>query len=256
MHFRKMQSRATFLFLFIFNASNLPIVGRLDSPWHAPWLQWTWAMLASDKCVTVKGWTGLLAQNVYATLGGNGLAAGEEEGHTAVAECSGAGDCDRSTGRCVCTPPFGGDACDIIPCKNDCSGHGKCYSLREAGVYSDGFRSTTSVSYDRWDADKIFGCICDIGWTGHDCGSRECAYGNDPLISGRVNEVQSFDCTDADSSGTFKFKFRRQYTPRISANADASAIKAALESLETINTIDVNFDGGNTAACDADGSFS
>ena len=174
--------------------------------------------------------------------------------HTAVAECSGAGDCDRSTGRCVCAPPFGGDACDIIPCKNDCSGHGKCYSLREAGIYSDGFRSTASVSYDRWDADKIFGCICDMGWTGHDCGSRECAYGNDPLISGRVNEVQSFDCTDADSSGTFKFKFRRQYTPRISANADTSAIKAALESLETINTIDVNFDGGNTAACDADGS--
>ena len=49
---------------------------RLDSPWHAPWIavDMGYARLL-DKCVTVwKVGQGLLAQNVYATLGGNGLA--------------------------------------------------------------------------------------------------------------------------------------------------------------------------------------
>ena len=45
-----------------------------------------------------------------------------------------------------------------------------------------------------WDADRIYGCICDEGWTGYDCSERECTYGDDPNTYGQVNEVQLFEC--------------------------------------------------------------
>jgi len=55
--------------------------------------------------------------------------------HAAVA-CSGAGDCNTGSGECVCLPGFAGAACDRMLCPSEdatvqCSGHGRCLSLRE-----------------------------------------------------------------------------------------------------------------------------
>ena len=32
-----------------------------------------------------------------------------------------------------------------------------------------------------WDADILYGCVCDPGWIGHDCSQLECPRGDDPL---------------------------------------------------------------------------
>ena len=43
-----------------------------------------------------------------------------------------------------------------------CSGNGKCLSMRQAA----GLHGRT---YDNWDAQRVFGCVCDDGFEGHDC---------------------------------------------------------------------------------------
>jgi hypothetical protein len=49
-----------------------------------------------------------------------------------LAECSDAGVCNRDSGQCECFDGYDGDACDHTACPNDCSGHGRCVSMREA----------------------------------------------------------------------------------------------------------------------------
>jgi DNA-binding beta-propeller fold protein YncE len=54
----------------------------------------------------------------------------------AVVACSGAGDCNTGSGECSCLPGFAGAACDRLLCPSEdatvqCSGHGRCLSLRE-----------------------------------------------------------------------------------------------------------------------------
>eukprot|EP00753_Platysulcus_tardus_P008088 PLAT15607.1.p1 GENE.PLAT15607.1~~PLAT15607.1.p1 ORF type:complete len:260 (+),score=93.18 PLAT15607.1:34-813(+) len=119
----------------------------------------------------------------------------------ADAECSNAGLCDRSTGLCACFPGYSGDACQRRDCPNDCSGHGRCLSMKElatedtalpltaADTSYTGFESTTT-----WDENKIFGCVCDSSWDvgldsgetqepeyfGPDCSLRHCPSGDDP----------------------------------------------------------------------------
>ena len=31
-----------------------------------------------------------------------------------------------------------------------------------------------------WDADRLFGCLCDDGYQGYDCSQRTCPRGDDP----------------------------------------------------------------------------
>ena len=69
----------------------------------------------------------------------------------------------------------------------DCSGHGRCASLSQAGAEWDG-RSLRQMperkTYDApWAAKKIFGCLCDDGWGGYDCSVRYCTHGADPVLS-------------------------------------------------------------------------
>ena len=109
----------------------------------------------------------------------------------AEAECSNAGECNRNTGECKCFEPWEGSSCNRMKCPNDCSGHGKCLSIRaqtrlanivgsthEDGVYRDqdleyGARfedgennpstAFTSDSYS-WDRDAMRSCVCDSSW--------------------------------------------------------------------------------------------
>lgn len=46
-----------------------------------------------------------------------------------LAECSDAGLCDRTTGKCACRDLFTGKACQHIKCPKDCSGHGQCKTM-------------------------------------------------------------------------------------------------------------------------------
>ena len=40
----------------------------------------------------------------------------------------------------------------------------------------------TVYAYENlWDADMMYGCNCDAGYTGPSCSLRECAVGDDPL---------------------------------------------------------------------------
>ena len=81
-------------------------------------------------------------------------------------ECSNRGSCDRSTGRCLCMGGWSGNACQRLSCTNDCSDRGSCLSMRK---FADRYYNKDSVQYeynDVWDADMIYGCVCDYPYTG------------------------------------------------------------------------------------------
>ena len=94
-----------------------------------------------------------------------------------------------------------------------------------------------------WDADRIYGCICDEGWTGYDCSERECTYGDDPNTYGQVNEVQLFEC--AGTAGTLTLSFRQKTTLPIAYNASRQELEEALEWLTNIGDVIVLFSSGS-----------
>ena len=120
----------------------------------------------------------------------------------ALAECSDAGVCDGSTGICECFEGYTGPACERTKCRNDCSGHGRCVTKREAASLSNAFPlvcyATSYAGYEdsiTWDSDMVQGCVCDSSWSvgfgsgerqvaeyyGPGCKLRRCPSGNDPL---------------------------------------------------------------------------
>ncbi len=48
-------------------------------------------------------------------------------------------------------------------------------------------------SYSLWDADMVHGCVCDDGFTGHDCSHPTCPTGDDPMTR-YVEPVQTVTC--------------------------------------------------------------
>lgn len=88
-----------------------------------------------------------------------------------------------------------GKSCERIHClainSNTCDDHGKCISMRSYHKkYIDLSKeplntftlSQVQLSYTDWDADRIFGCMCDPGFKGPTCTIRECPYG---VVAGR-----------------------------------------------------------------------
>jgi hypothetical protein len=71
-------------------------------------------------------------------------------------------------------------------CPNSCSGHGTCQSqstfVRDQKDAATAAGATTLVTvYDAaWDAKKIYGCKCELGYRGPDCSLKECPSGADP----------------------------------------------------------------------------
>ena len=90
---------------------------------------------------------------------------GKNDAHGLV-ECSAQGLCDRKTGQCHCFDNYDGTACERTVCPNECSGHGVCKSQEEMA-------HAAGTSYTLpWDAKKLFGCVCDLGYRGPDCSLR------------------------------------------------------------------------------------
>lgn len=111
------------------------------------------------------------------------------QSHRDGAVCSNAGYCNRATGDCDCDPGFTGDACQRKACPSDCSGKGRCLTMREAAAELNGWSLVRQARYDGWDADMMTGCVCDPGWTGNDCSTVACPSGSDPLSQGAI-EIQ------------------------------------------------------------------
>lgn len=65
-------------------------------------------------------------------------------------DCSNHGQCNTTTGQCVCDDGFTGSDCWGRRCPGDCSGHGDC-------------NATTGV------------CECESGWGSDSCGDRVCS---------------------------------------------------------------------------------
>lgn len=113
------------------------------------------------------------------------------------------------------------------------------------------FYSTTYTT--PWDAERIFGCVCDYGYTGVDCAMPVCPHGDDPISTGQVDEIQALSCRCASCAGTFTLSFRGETTRPLNVQTESEAtLKAALEDLLTIRSVTVSFDGG-AALCDSDG---
>eukprot|EP01039_Chlorochromonas_danica_P008650 gene8650-9531_t len=102
-------------------------------------------------------------------------------------ECSNRGECDRDTGECICWAPFEGMACQRLRCFNDCNGRGLCLPMRTLAERAGRVYETP------WDAMKIWGCACDVGFRGPDCSLRECPSRPDPL--GGLGDESGRDCS-------------------------------------------------------------
>ena len=151
------------------------------------------------------------------------------------AECSNRGHCDRLTGQCACAAGFTGKACQRTKCPNDCMLQGSCISMRHHAFATD----MTKQYVTPWDSTKMYGCLCDSGFTGADCSLRLCPTGDDPLTStvmgtmtAQANEIQVFKCTA--TGGSFRLSFMGKYTPSMPYDVVAATLRASLESLPGI----------------------
>lgn len=137
----------------------------------------------------------------------NGIPYGLDLAHKET-ECSGQGVCDFHTGLCSCYDGFTGHNCARTMCMNDCSGRGRCISIRMAAEENDGFQYSHTTEYNLWDADRIFGCKCDYGYIGTDCSQRICESGVDPRITEVTHETVTLVCDCRyGCDGRFKLRF-------------------------------------------------
>ncbi|KAF0695040.1 Aste57867_14121 [Aphanomyces stellatus] len=183
--------------------------------------------------------------------------------HRNMAECSNAGQCDRTTALCMCSAPYTGPACEYMTCagvSTQCSGHGRCLTLNELApfVTVNGvlggftFGSDPNNPYT-WEANKIQSCLCDPPFYGHDCSLVDCPHGDDPNTYLDMQEVQHIQCLA--TGGTFTITFRQQTTGPIPWNANLATVQQALQSLPTIQQVGLVFSGSSTTqACAATGS--
>jgi len=209
--------------------------------------------------------------------------------HAPGAVCSGRGRCDERSGECACAPGFEGDACERMACPLGCDAHGTCDSMRRHALAADAGAETGgpgaaganpaslslrlvepgaytrfrgAYAYDAargaWDADMVFGCTCDAGYAAWDCAERACPPGDDPLTTGQADEVQLLRCdldpADASLRGNqLTLSFRGSVTRAFPLGVGAADLKALLEELPTVGTVDVEFDGdaGAFSFCDA-----
>jgi len=182
--------------------------------------------------------------------------------HGAFTECSNQGRCDRNLGACQCRAGFTGPACELLKCPTgvswrghteQCSGHGRCITLREAGEHVDHLHFHGAGSYSGWDEDMLAGCACQPGWEGPACSLRSCPKGDDPDTAG-TDEVQLFECTCTTCSGGVRFAFRGDTTLDVPFDASDDLIRHRMLQLATVGDISVRIAFG-TGMCSGSGSL-
>jgi hypothetical protein len=105
-----------------------------------------------------------------------------------------------------------------------------------------------------WDAERIFGCVCDLGYSGLECSVRECPYGDDPITTGQVDEIQALSCLCNGCTGTITLSFRGFTTRALLTTETVATLKEALEELPTIRTVTVSLDPNTeTTICSTTG---
>lgn len=170
---------------------------------------------------------------------------GSSWGNSEISVCSSRGICNFLTGTCDCFPNFSGHACEKLECAgttesalsqtmsddvgsvnyawrsklNTCNGNGVCMSVRD---YAWRFHGVSYVE-ERWDIDRIFGCVCDEGYDGYDCSIRTCPRGDDPQTTSQTDEVQllrckTFSSSSFSSSSTFRVGFENSWSVPVASN--------------------------------------
>lgn len=205
------------------------------------------------ECVCANGYSGKDCSRRSCPLGNAwvDVASATDTAHGLV-ECSNRGTCDYCSGKCDCQEGFEGVACERLSCPGSntasgsvCSGHGACLSMSELGDYRNDVSAFSLMSYtETWDAEKVYGCACQHGWTGFDCSERLCAFGDDPVTTGQVDEEQEVTCTcDGTCTGSVALSFRDETTALLPFDSDAATVEAALEALATIGDVSVSLTG-------------
>lgn len=202
----------------------------------------------------------------------------------ADAECSNKGICDRQSGICLCQQGFEGVACERKSCPNSCNNKGRCVSSRflanmqepghiikdegctssEVCVNGDCSERDYSVCKNTfeysipWEADMMYGCVCDETYSGYDCSIRSCQSGDDPLSIGQLNEVQHLEC-QADG-GTFTLSYNGETTSPISATSNLVNFETMVSELESLRKsgdnpkINVSWSSGVDEVCSDSGN--
>jgi len=203
---------------------------------------------ANDKCSCFQNWQGpdCSGRTCPYALAWADTADGTNSAHY-YAECSNKGVCDRKTGECKCFDGYEGKGCRRSTCPEGCSGHGTCEYIDElAGDFYDrrtgpgarysathgtkqGSTSTTAVPlsntvadtdntrmyhgflYQLWDAQKIQGCKCDLGYSGPDCASRVAPRGDDPLTTVKSQMGKQAIKVLGAASGAFSLIYHDPY---------------------------------------------
>ena len=102
--------------------------------------------------------------------------------------------------------------------------------MRQHAEDMDASNGPTFTYYSNWDADMIYGCECDEGFTGYDCSQQKCPTGDDPLTTGQVNEKQIFECHKSSGDASFVVLYFTGFpTIALSANALVSDVRSVLE---------------------------
>ena len=156
-----------------------------------------------------------------------------------LAECSNRGICSRRDGLCVCMEGFTGSSCDRLACPGNCMNNGKCISMEKRALKTLDINSKQFLYQDVWDAEKIYGCMCDNRHTGYDCSLKVCPDGDDPLTIGQVNEVQLLKCIAV--SGAFVLYYKGVPSPAIRISANANDVRDALLQIPILTGVKVTF---------------
>ena len=163
------------------------------------------------------------------------------------------GLCDPTTGICACMDGFFGASCDKMSCPGDpaCNDRGTCMAMSELATIATDNGDATAFTYGAtpndaftWDADRVYGCKCDAGFSGFDCSLVDCPMGDDPLTKFQANERQSLTCyeetSDDDATKQLFFTFRQAESAALNYETLTFAqLEAALEAIDGIDDVSV-----------------
>jgi len=132
-------------------------------------------------------------------------------------------------------------------------------ALSNSVTDSDNTRQYHGFLYQLWDAQKIQGCKCDLGYSGPDCASRVAPKGDDPLTT--VKSTMGVQAIQIDSqAGDFHLVYHDPYggvwrTDGIAASTDdavvAKNVQDALRELpnEVLEMVTVAARSGTQTVC-------